>query len=152
MERRKMRVLIVHYTNLKGGGAELVVKKLEDYLIDMRCEVKVVQEGNLAKLWWEAQKWLSWCDVISAHNFPAALACLPAPISTKPIVWMCNEPPELFTNWKRKPIEALNRWWVKASHMKVVVADEMQAVRFTGIYGVVPEVIHYGVDYAFWSQ
>jgi len=65
---------------------------------------------------------------------------------------MCNEPPELFTNWKRSSIEAFNRWWVRKSKMKVVVADEMQAFRFQGIYGVSPEIIPYGIDYNFWSR
>jgi len=64
---------------------------------------------------------------------------------------MCNEPAELFTNWKRKLIEAVNRWWVKSSRMSVVVADKFNADRFERIYKIKPRIIPYGVDYKFWS-
>jgi glycosyltransferase involved in cell wall biosynthesis len=86
--------------------------------------------------------------MVNVHNFPATLAVL---FSKKPIVWYCNEPPELFTTWWRSPLEALNRWWVRKSDMKVVVADPFNAYRFRQTYHMEPKVLSYGVDYKFWS-
>jgi len=91
---------------------------------------------------------INWANVINAHNFPANLLTYPL----KPVVWYCNEPPELFTNWKRKPVEAFNRWWVEKSGMKVVVADSVNQSRFLDIYKVKPEIVPYGIDYEFWSK
>ena len=159
-----MRVLIVHPSKGFYGGAEVIVSKFSSYLIDKGHDVTLVAKDAPrewlaysfalhAKDWWELRKMVRVMeqdtDVINVHNFPATLMCFP---TKKPIVWMCNEPPELFTNWKRSSIEAFNRWWVRKSKMKVVVADEVQAFRFQGIYGVSPEIIPYGIDYNFWSR
>ena len=150
-----MKVLIVHPCKGFYGGAEEVVVQLSRYLLDNGHDIQIVTKDAPEELlealgsekgqpavydwnswkmmrWW-TQKLVGWADVINVHNFPATLATFP---SKKPIVYMCNEPAELFTNWWRKPIEAFNRWWVKKSGMKVVVADEMQAFRFYRIYGV----------------
>lgn len=163
-----MNILIVHAGKGFYGGAEEVVTQLASYLFEQGHYVIVVtrkvpieffKKGNRSlqaypsKSWWDmrgaVQEFSKRVDVINVHNFPATLAALP---TKKPIVWMCNEPPELFTNWKRKPIEAFNRWWVRKSNMKVVVADEVQAEGFKRMYGVEPTVVPYGVDYEFWSQ
>ena len=142
-----MNVLMVHHDKGIYGGAEEVVRQLADYLDNRWHKVMIVYESNPVVLWGKAQQWVRWADVINVHNFPATLAVCP---SDKPIVWMCNEPPELFTNWWRKPIEAFNRCW--ARRMKVVVADKFNADRFESIYKVKPTIIPYGVDYSFWSQ
>lgn len=162
-----MKVLIVHPCKGFYGGAEEVVVQLDKYLSNKGHECTTVLRDPPEKLpvasWGGSEhgvsSWLEfyeltrvnrkWADVICCFNFPATLAPFP---TRKPIVWYCNEPPELFTSWKRKPIEAFNRWWVRKSGMKVIVADEMQATRFQGIYGVEPMVIPYGIDYRFWSQ
>jgi glycosyltransferase involved in cell wall biosynthesis len=159
-----MKVLIVHPCKGFYGGAEEVVVQLCNYLIGdgHKHRVRVVSR-NIPKefvgriypekrwigMWRRIHKWLGWADVVCCFNFPATLATFP---TKKPIVWYCNEPPELFTNWKRKPIELFNRWWVKKSGMKVMVADEFNALRFQKIYGIEPRVIPYGIDYEFWSQ
>lgn len=144
-----MNILIIHHDKGFYGGAEEVVMQLQNFLRDRWHKVVVVYESNSPLLWAKAQQWITWSDVINVHNFPASLAAYPA---ERPIVWMCNEPPELFTNWWRKSIEALNRRWVRNSGMRVVVADNFNADRFESIYGVKPTVIPYGVNYDFWSQ
>jgi len=161
----RMKVLIVHPCKGFYGGAEEVVVQFCNYLSGDRHEVVLVSKdapmefgaSNLCeassylRMWWMVRRYLEidWPDVICCFNFPATLAVFP---TKKPIIWYCNEPPELFTNWWRRPIEAFNRWWVRKSGMKCIVADEMQAFRFYRIYGVGPKVIPYGIDYRFWSQ
>jgi len=163
-----MNVLIVHPSKGFYGGAEEVVVQLCKYLGSQGAEViyltnslpremrndlvgwrEIVEVGDHLSMWMETQKFMHWADIVNVHNFPATLATFS---TKKPIVWMCNEPAELFTNWWRKPIEAFNRWWVRKSDMKVVVADRFNADRFKKIYGVEPKVIPYGIDYDFWSQ
>lgn len=100
-------------------------------------------------MWKTVQERLPNTDVVNVHNAPAPLMTLPKRV---PTVYVCNEPMELFTNWKRKPIEALNRWWVKKSGMRVVVADSFNARRFKKMYGVIPTIVPYGVNYDFWSK
>ena len=144
-----MKVLIIHHDKGIMGGAEEVVTQLSNYLVSHGHGVELVFERTPWQLMRGVRTHIKWADIINVHNFPSTLASFP---TRKPIVWMCNEPPELFTNLKRKPIEAFNRWWVRKSKMKVIVADEMQAIRFQGIYGAEPRVIPYGIDYKFWSQ
>jgi glycosyltransferase involved in cell wall biosynthesis len=146
-----MRVLIVHYHQGFHGGAEEVVVQLDKSLRRQGIEVRVLMSANPFQLWVNTRRLESWADVINIHNFPATLTTLP--FCGKPQVWYCNEPPELFTRGWKKPFEALNRWWVRKSDMKVVVASKFDADRFEGIYGRRPDyIIPYGVDYAFWSQ
>jgi len=144
-----MKVLIIHHDKGIMGGAEEVVTQLSNYLVSHGHGVELVFERTPWQLMRGVRTHIKWADIINVHNFPSTLASFP---TKNPIVWMCNEPPELFTNFKRKPIEAFNRWWVRKSKMKVIVADEMQAIRFQGIYGIEPRVIPYGIDYKFWSQ
>lgn len=160
-----MNVLIVHAGKGFYGGAEEVITQLCKYLYTNGHKVILVAKdapfwrdkpealvcnsyGKMGSLVWGYLE-IDWPDVINVHNFPATLAAFP---TKKPIVWMCNEPPELFTNWKRKPIEAFNRWWVRKSNMKVVVATEYDRARFEALYGITPTVLPYGIDYEFWSQ
>ena len=144
-----MKVLIVHHDKDIYGGAEEVIRQLRMYLIDKWHSVEIVYESNPVVMWAKTQQLMNWADVVNVHNFPATLAAYP---TKKPIVWMCNEPPELFTNLLRYPVEAFNRRWVKKSRMKVVVADRANAYRFSNLYGVHPTIIPYGVNYDFWSQ
>jgi len=159
-----MNVLIVHAGKGFYGGAEEVICQLYDYLYSHGHGARIVSKDApkqfLDRYARNCGSWMSFrkevqlgireqADIINVHNFPATLAAFP---SKKPIVWMCNEPPELFTNWKRKPIEAFNRWWVRKSNMQVIVATPYDAERFERIYKVKPTVLRYGVDYDFWSQ
>lgn len=143
-----MNILIVHSHKGFYGGAEEVVYQLVTYLSGKHA-VTLLAESNPVRLWRDVQKYKSWADVINCHNFPSTLAAFP---TRKPIVWYCNEPPEYFTNWWRKPIEAFNRWWVKKSKMAVVVADQFNSQRFERLYGIEPNIVPYGTNYAYWSH
>lgn len=145
-----MNVLIVHPYKGFHGGAEEVVSKLGQELTFKNHGVMLIQEGNYARLWAKTQHLGNrWADIINCHNFPATLAAFPM---KKPIIWTCNEPPEYFTNWWRKPIEAFNRKWVAKSGMTVVVSDQINARRFFRLYGIEPKIVPYGINYLFWSR
>lgn len=101
-------------------------------------------------------------DVINLHNFPAELAALSVP---NPTVWMCNEPPELYLGSESKYavisalLRAVNKGFLIFDKFvvnnyidKVVVSDKFNASRFERTYGISPNIIHYGVDYEFFSQ
>jgi glycosyltransferase involved in cell wall biosynthesis len=146
-----MNVLQVHYHKGFHGGAEEVVIQLDKYFKSKGITSRCVMEHNPWKIYQWTQELMRWADIVIMHNFPATLATLPN-LHKKPLLWICNEPPEVFTNWWRKPIEALNRWWVRKSGMEIVVADQMGAHRIFRLYGIEPKVLPYGVDYEFWSK
>lgn len=157
-----MKILIIHPCKGFYGGAEEVVAQLHDYLKHPHLSWIVTKDAPSELLkdrrFYNSNSWLDFyksareeirhADVACCFNFPATLATFP---TRKPIVWYCNEPPELFTSWKRKPLEAFNRWWVKQSHMKCVVATKADATRFQRLYKVAPSILPYGIDYDFWS-
>jgi len=165
-----MKTLIVHPTKGYYGGAETVVVQLSNYLVQQGVECRVIlkdapkemidnfiNKGAVinTKDWYNFRGWvqtaIKWFGVaiVNVHNFPSTLATFPHKV---PTIWYCNEPPELFTSWWRKPLEVFNRWWVQKSGMKVVVADDYNANRFERLYGIRPETVPYGVDYEFWSR
>lgn len=166
-----MNILIVHPCKGFYGGAEEVVAQLTTHLLKHDTSVRLALKdapkelcnklplatedcGALTATSWKmfrsaAQVYLPEADVVCCFNFPATLAVLP---TKRPIVWYCNEPPELFSTWWRKPLEAFHRRWVRKSGIKCVVATEYDTARFTNIYGVKPEVVPYGIDHGFWSE
>ena len=170
-----MRVLIVHPGVPIYGGAELVIVKLIHYMNKkgikntylttylpngMRealgdTDIIISQNrtgtriGGVLSLWRGAHSCLKNYDVVNAHNFPAHISVFP---SRKPTVWMCNEPPEMFSSLARKPIEAFGRFVARNYMRYTVVSDEVNAEAFKLIYGFRPEIIHYGVDYEFFSK
>lgn len=163
-----MNIVIVHCGRDIYGGAECVIVELANYLHSQNHKVMVIAKDvpqgcynditpgvvcvkakTYQGLRATTQDLIGWANVINVHNFPATLTTFP--VRTRPTVWLCNEPAELFTNWKRKLIEAANRWWVKSSRMSAVVADKFNADRFERIYKIKPRIIPYGVDYKFWS-
>jgi len=98
-------------------------------------------------------------DVINCHNFPAELLSL---FSSRPVVWLCNEP-ELYLiatsgslSLLRKAafglFLAFGKWVVRSKVAVSIVADEGNASRFREIYGVEPEIINYGIDHEFFSR
>ncbi|MGA1870453.1 MAG: glycosyltransferase family 4 protein [bacterium] len=100
-------------------------------------------------------------DVLNAHNFPANIACL---FSSKPVVWMCNEP-EAYILLSDPGVKLSSKNWVfyrgsfflekhlsKFSIKNAVVADNFNAERFTKLFGFSPKIINYGVDFTFFSQ
>ncbi len=100
-------------------------------------------------------------DVINAHNFPAEIV---AASSSKPVVWMCNEP-ELSLIGKQPGLKSCftpsmiylyiqylrEKYLVKNKIKNIVVSDEFNAERFHTIYGLHPTIINYGIDYDFFS-
>lgn len=98
-------------------------------------------------------------DVINVHNYPAELSVFPF---RKPIVWMCNEPPEVemrlkleaspFLKFAKRMTLRFDKLIVRHYIKTVVVADAFNAKRFERIYGFKPEIINYGIDYSFFSQ
>ncbi|MBI3814824.1 MAG: glycosyltransferase family 4 protein [Nitrospinae bacterium] len=98
-------------------------------------------------------------DVINVHNFPAEISVFPY---KKPFVWMCNEP-ELYlilklnnlsfqTRLLSKILLFFEKFVVKKYIKCFVVADEFNARRFKKLYGITPDIIHYGIDYDFFCK
>lgn len=161
-----MRIRIIHPCKGLYGGAEEVVVRLCEYfrkhgvaheailkdapnamLVDMQG-TSVINRSNWLHVWLDAQ--LRCEDTVAClFNFPATLTIFPRRIRA---VWYCNEPPELFTSIWRKPIEALNRWWVKYANMQVVVATPHDQQRFEHIYHYESALIAYGINFSFWSK
>ena len=100
-------------------------------------------------------------DLINVHNYPAELCTFPY---STPVVWMCNEPPDVAVQSRLAQTSRLSakRLFFKAfltfdryvvgNYVKnVVVADQFNAERFINLYGFEPYTIHYGIDYDFFS-
>ena len=89
-------------------------------------------------------------DVLHPHNFPAILACP----TTKPIVFYCNEIPDLWHNQNIpkyvNPFLNAGRWgdrtWVRSKKAIAVVADSNMARLFRHRYLYEPFVVNYGID------
>ncbi|MBF0318698.1 MAG: glycosyltransferase family 4 protein [Nitrospirae bacterium] len=106
-------------------------------------------------------------DVINIHNCPAEFSVFPANFpaffsTSRPAVWLCNEPPEVSLGslagdnempimFAQKVFYATGKQIVKRYVKQVVVSDKFNARRFAEIYSMEPHVIHYGVDYDFFS-
>jgi glycosyltransferase involved in cell wall biosynthesis len=96
-------------------------------------------------------------DVVNIHNFPATWA---AAGINKPIVWMCNEPPDLWNNPNPNFILRLLRFiGLKIDNFivnrfidKICVADENNAKRIEERHGLKPEIVNYGIGYNFFSR
>ena len=172
-----MRILQVHPGSSFFGGADLVVTRLNQYFTENKVYneyitnklpdkmvhemggtlIQEIRKTNKIIAIWSLKKALEErCkalkpDAILAHNFPATLACYPICkyIST---IWVCNEPPEVFSTLARKPLEAINRWIVKKYLKGIIVADMRNAMRVEKLYRVIPKVIPYGIDTNFFSQ
>lgn len=156
-----MKVLIVSPKSQFYGGGERVIVKLCDYLSNHA----IVHALAMPSMTDEMRKELSGTPIISSlpalianvnsfdivnyHNFPSTLLSM---FIQKPGIWYCNEPAEMFTNWKRKFIEWGNRNLIKNRIENVVVADKYNARRCLDIYGVTPKIIPYGIDYEFFSK
>jgi len=187
-----MRVLIVYPRIDLYGGAELLVIRLANYLTrnnienallttNICDEVKNDLAGtqiisypyrpfqnfkaslNFFRLWGLLNKGLRKhiddFDIINVHNYPADLAIYPF---RKPVVWMCNEPPEVHVMFKKEKKYTL-RWFVINAILRfdnyvvrrfvknTVVADEFNQRRFKRIYGIDPHIINYGIDCHFFN-
>ena len=188
-----MRVLIVHPRMDIYGGAELLIVRLANYLArnnvenallttNLSAAIEKDLEGtqvfsypytrfhnfraplNLFRLLWllhkGIRKHIKDFDVINVHNYPAELSVF---LFHKPVVWMCNEPPQVHVGFdaERKfttrrlvigAILRLEKQVVRKYVGDVVVADQFNAKRFKEIYGITPHIINYGVDYRYFAE
>jgi len=97
-------------------------------------------------------------DVINIHNFPATWAA--AFTGFKNIVWMCNEPPDM---WNKEGSSILlkvirevgyhiDRFIVRRTVQRLCVADELNGERMGGRYGMDFDIISYGIEYDLFSE
>ncbi|MCG6552001.1 MAG: glycosyltransferase family 4 protein [Candidatus Magnetominusculus sp. LBB02] len=184
-----MRVLVVAPNMYIYGGAELVVVELLNYMADNGIEHALLCTGLLPEIekaliateiinypfaasndWrdllqnmWLLSKGVARhakrFDIINFHNCPAEIAALAA---SKPSVWLCNEPPEVFLGGShardsapkrlaKSIFYALDKLIVRRFVRNVVVADDFNAMRFKSLYGMTPQIIPYGINYDFFS-
>ncbi|MBF0553358.1 MAG: glycosyltransferase family 4 protein [Nitrospirae bacterium] len=187
-----MRVLVAAPQMYIYGGAELVIVELLNYLSKNKIEHALLTTGVLPEIerdllhqhteiitlpfgasndWRDLLKnmWLlskgirrhgQRFDVINLHNCPAELAAFTI---SKPAVWLCNEPPEVFLGGgtaregaPKRFIKAMfydfDKFIVRRFVRNVVVADESNAERFKSLYGITPQIIPYGINYGFFSN
>ncbi|MEO5359446.1 MAG: glycosyltransferase family 4 protein [Nitrospirota bacterium] len=184
-----MRVLIAAPQMYIYGGAELVIVELLNYLSKNKIEHALLTTGVIPEIkrdiaeseiitlpfgasndWSDLLKntWLlskgvrrhaKRFDIINLHNCPAELSAF---TTSKPAVWLCNEPPEVFLGGSVKREGAPKRFlktlfydfdkFIVRRYVKnVVVADEFNAARFKSLYGIMPQIIPYGINYEFFS-
>lgn len=95
--------------------------------------------------------------LVNPHNFPS---CWSTTIRTKPVVWMCNEPPDLWIN-PNAPISlkairnigvVLDRFIVNKYVDLIAVIDHLNKERVKVRYGRESIVVYSGVDYEFFSR
>ena len=190
-----MKVLIVYPRMYVYGGGELLVVRLANYLsrnsipnailttgilpeiehdlIDTRIinaaddaarysNLMGPRLGSLTALRKQLRKTMDGFDVINVHNYPAELCTFP---HSKPVVWMCNEPPEVAVNvrlqdaspfnWKRlvfRLILKLEQQIVRKYITVAVVADDFNQQRFERLYKFSPRIANYGIDHGFFSR
>jgi glycosyltransferase involved in cell wall biosynthesis len=97
-------------------------------------------------------------DIINPHNFPAVWACANL---VKPVVWMCNEPPDpLWANPNpsillriiRSIGISVDKILVKSSVKRITVLDELNAKRVLERYGYPSDIVFSGVDYEYFAN
>ena len=99
-------------------------------------------------------------DVINVHNFPATWSVYPNNGPKKPVIWMCNEPPDLWNNPHPslflkllKDIGlACDRYIVNKAITEICVADDFNHRRILERYGRESDIIYYGIDYDIFSR
>lgn len=190
-----MRVLIVYPRFQFYGGAELLIVRLANHFsqkgiphavltAELQPEIEkefhrtevILAKGSSASascgfrgavaaflsIRSALRKEINRFDLINVHNYPSELCTFPI---SKPVVWMCNEPPEVAVNvrtldtastiWKRMAYRSFlfaERQVVRNYITSVVVADEFNRSRFERLYGFAPSVINYGIDSDFFSH
>jgi len=96
-------------------------------------------------------------DVINVHNFPTTWTIFP---KRKPVVWMLNEPPNLWSkpdaSWLLKQANKLRNYLdreiVKNSINVICVADSFNQQRAQIRYHKKARIVYYGVNHEFFSQ
>ncbi|MDY6935886.1 MAG: glycosyltransferase family 4 protein [Spirochaetota bacterium] len=187
-----MKVLIIYPKFYVYGGGEVLLVRLCNYLTrngiknsiltthmipeiesdlteteviiekhKLRNETKVIQ-NEIKALKKGLRKHEGKYDIINPHNFPTEVAAMK---SSKPVVWMCNEPELYLTishdDFKKYSLKIkyyynklflYEKVFLKKNIKHAVVSDEYNAQRFMNIYRFLPCVIHYGIDYDYFSK
>ena len=167
--------LIVHLCMfLKGRGVECAVLTTE-ILTDVRndlegIEIKLVKNhlgkvrhlhgalfGEIAALQQGVRRHAQKYDLINVHNFPAELSLVYTPT---PAVWMCNEP-ELYLTLEHemslknrcifKSLLPCHQYTTRRKISEIVVSDKSNSERVLRLYRREPKIIHYGIDFKFFS-
>ncbi|MCX5782046.1 MAG: glycosyltransferase family 4 protein [Elusimicrobia bacterium] len=110
--------------------------------------------GIIRELYWLRKllvKYYKSFDVINIHNFPANWVVFGI---DKPIVWMCNEPPDFYSNPKPSLLLKILRYFgilidkffVQHYVDIICVADKINAERVEKRYKKTPIIIPYGID------
>lgn len=160
-----MKVLIINPGFYVYGGAERLIVKLCNYLVEKGVsttlltqgipphikqeftETRIIETNNLESLVPIAHSIFHNFDVINPHNDPAQITLFPRKL---PSVWMCNEPPINVLTGGTLTEQERN---IVRRHIDIpVVSDDYNKTRFEDLYGVTPRVNHYGVDYPFFSE
>lgn len=98
-------------------------------------------------------------DVVNVHNFPATWSVFPNHWQ-KPVVWMCNEPPDLWNNPNPStPLKIVrnvgiicDKYIVNKVIGEICVSDEYNYNRVLERYGRCPDIVHYGIEYDLFSK
>ncbi len=103
----------------------------------------------------ELRKLINNYDVVNFHNFPVTWTVWPR---RKPVVWMLNEPPNLWSKpdagFILKMMNKFRNWLDKKivrSFDVICVADEFNKERCRERYGRNAKIVYYGVNYDFFS-
>jgi glycosyltransferase involved in cell wall biosynthesis len=181
-----MKILVVHPKIYVYGGAEVLLVRLCNYLSGKGIEntllttsiIPEVQKdlgatnilvkkppnnsmnivGYAFFLWKTVRTYSAEFDLVNVHNFPSELSAF---LSSRPVVWMCNEPEIHLLGKSNNSIKLrlalsglrpFEKYVVKHYIDKVVVADNFNATRFEKLYGIEPHIDNYGIDCEFFSQ
>ena len=113
--------------------------------------------GEIAALRRLIKKNIAFYDVINVHNFPATWAIAGLAKNrknNKPVVWMCNETPDFYSNPSPSLFIRILRFFgifidrliVNSSIDRIVAADRINASKVKKVYGRDCEIIPYGID------
>ena len=160
-----MKILIVHSAMWLNGGAEQVIVRLANWLTDHNHPVTILTTAicdevrdtikearllpckNYEEMLYVLKNIYSDFDVINAHNDPSQLLCFGI---RKPVVWLCNEPPQKWL--EGHPLTEDDLEPVQKFVDVAVVADEFNQKRFKEIYNKDSKIIPYGIDYYFFED
>lgn len=125
--------------------------------VGFRNATRVINEVVLlAKL---IRKYKEKYDVINVHNFPAHWGVFFSRID-KPVVWTCNETPDIWHNPNpsfairllRNGGVIFDKTVVAKSIDLICSADKINAQKVIARYGRNPEIVPYGIDYDFFNK
>jgi len=96
-------------------------------------------------------------DIINPHNFPSTWASV---LHKKPVVWMMNEPPDIYVNVTPSPLLKslrtvgimMDRLLVKNYVDQICVNSRLTYEQAKKRYEKTPEIVLFGIDYDTYSK